>query len=127
MAHPADTSITANLVCSATVDIAATPIASTNAVANAPSNLRSSLSRRNSPCGMRSTFTCIANSTSDVTIAVAPISALPVFKRRLCTLWTASSVANRVSRSVWRVGNRYALAAMKSTTVAARMILPNRL
>ena len=106
IAHDAATSTTANVARSVKVEIVATPIASTNVIANAPSSFRSSLSRRNSPWGMRSTFTCIAKSTRDVTIAAAPMRALPVARRRVWNLWMASSVANRESRLAWTAGSR---------------------
>ncbi|GAA0788039.1 hypothetical protein GCM10009193_10480 [Shewanella aestuarii] len=51
--------------------------ANENVEVNAPSNFTSELNFLNKPCGMRSTFTCIANIMSENAIAVAPIMAPP--------------------------------------------------
>ena len=74
--------------------MAATPIDNNRVATKAPSNLASVLSLRNSPYGIRSTLTCIANITSENAIAVAPMNAPPVVRSKVRNLSRLSLVAN---------------------------------
>ena len=93
----APSTVRASVARATNVDKVATQIANRNANANAPINFGSALSRRNSPCGILSMFTCMANSTSVATIAAAPISADQMFNIKPRRSSIARAVAKRVS------------------------------